>query len=65
MEFHSFSVLMSLYYRENPIYLNECLNSLNDQTLPADEIVIVYDGPVGEELEKVVNKWERILPIKK
>ncbi|MDU6106811.1 MAG: glycosyltransferase [Klebsiella pneumoniae] len=65
MEFHSFSVLMSLYYRENPIYLNECLNSLNNQTLPADEIVIVYDGPVGEELEKVVNKWERILPIKK
>ncbi|MCU8082683.1 glycosyltransferase [Shewanella sp. SM23] len=35
-----------------------------DQTLPASEIVLVFDGEVGIELEEVVNKWIQILPIK-
>ncbi|MDB2386523.1 glycosyltransferase, partial [Shewanella sp.] len=31
---------------------------------PASEIVLVLDGPVGEELENVVKKWVQLLPIK-
>lgn len=42
-----FSVLMSLYVKENPLYLRECFESLQQQTLPADEIVLVFDGPVS------------------
>lgn len=45
-----FSVLMSLYVKENPQYLRECFESLVAQTHPADEIVLVFDGAVTPEL---------------
>lgn len=59
-----FSVLMSLYIKENPQYLRECLVSLCEQTVPADEIVFVFDGAVTAELEKVVDEFLPQLPIK-
>lgn len=59
-----FSVLMSLYIKEKPEYLHECLLSLSKQTLNADEIVLVYDGPITKELENVVSSWLELLPIK-
>ena len=43
-----FSVLMSVYAKESPLFLKEALESLRNQTLPAAEIVIVKDGPIGE-----------------
>lgn len=55
-----FSVLMSLYSRENPEYLRQCLQSLVVQTRPADQIVLVYDGDVGEELEAVVAEFTQL-----
>ncbi|WP_323897991.1 glycosyltransferase [Aeromonas caviae] len=59
-----FSVLMSLYIKEQSNYLYESLESLYNQTKPADEIVIVYDGPVGDELTGVISYWMEKLPIK-
>ncbi|XWY22219.1 glycosyltransferase family 2 protein [Bisgaard Taxon 45] len=59
-----FSVLMSLYVKENSLYLRDCLDSLQQQTLPADEIVLVFDGPVSAALEAVVQQFEPRLPIK-
>lgn len=58
-----FSVLMSLYSRENPEYLYQCLHSLVEQTYVADQIVLVYDGDVGEVLEAVVAKFTEQLPL--
>lgn len=58
-----FSVLMSLYYKEVPEYLNECLESLAVQTCPATEIVIVKDGLLTEELEKILSLWQNKLPL--
>ncbi|HCT5819430.1 glycosyltransferase [Citrobacter sedlakii] len=58
-----FSVLMSLYIREKAENLHHCLQSLYNQTLHADEIVLVYDGPISEDLENVVNHWMTYLPI--
>lgn len=60
-----FSVLMSLYIKENAQHLDECLASLAAQTLAADEIVIVLDGPITDELEHTLNAWQSKLPIKK
>ncbi len=57
-----FSVLMSLYIKENPQYLRECLESLVAQTCPADEVVLVFDGAVTPELEAVVAEFESKLP---
>ena len=59
-----FSVLMSLYIKENPQYLKECFESLKNQTLPATEIVVLFDGAVTAELEAIVTGYEAILPIK-
>ena len=36
-----FSVLMSLYIKENPQFLRECFESLVAQIRQADEIVLV------------------------
>ncbi|WP_034943048.1 glycosyltransferase family 2 protein [Erwinia oleae] len=59
-----FSVLISLYNREKPENLDQCLESLQQQTLPADEIVIVYDGPVSDALKAVVDRYTASLPLK-
>lgn len=52
-----FSVLMSVYYKEKPEYLQECLESLLRQTTLADEWVIVKDGPLSPELDEVLEKY--------
>ena len=56
------SVLMSVYKSEKPAYLDRSLQSVwDDQTLKPNEIILVQDGPVGEELEAVINKWKEKL----
>lgn len=52
-----FSVLMSLYFKEKPEYLRECMESVLNQTVLPDEIVIVKDGPLTEELEQVLCEY--------
>lgn len=58
-----FSVLMSLYIKEMPSNLERCLESLMQQTLIADEVVIVYDGSITKELDDIVNKYIDLLNI--
>ena len=53
----SFSVLMSLYFKENPIYLELSLKSIFEQTLKPDQVVLVLDGPIGDELKSVVERF--------
>lgn len=52
-----FSVLLSVYFRENPEYLAVALQSLIEQKLCPDQIVIVKDGQLGESLEVVISKF--------
>lgn len=52
-----FSVLMSLYYKESPHYLDESLNSIFTNTILPTQVVLVLDGPIGEELQNVVDKY--------
>lgn len=54
---------MSVYDQESPDYLAQCLESLVMQTRPAEEILIVKDGPLGEELEAVLQQYARRLPM--
>lgn len=61
---NEFSVLMSLYNGEKSSYLDECFESLSFQTLTPTEIVLVIDGPIRNELRKVIIDWSSILPIK-
>lgn len=57
-----FSVLMSIYGEENPQYLTQCLDSLLLQSLPADEWVIVEDGPLTEGLYEVLDLYDQQFP---
>ncbi len=53
-----FSVLMSVYAKENPAYLEQALESnLLNQTVRPSELVLVKDGPLTPELDAVVNRW--------
>lgn len=58
-----FTVLMSVYYKEDPKYLDESLNSLSVQTFQSNEIILVIDGKIPDELLTVINKWIQLLPI--
>lgn len=58
-----FSVLMSVYAKEHPEYLSTCFDSLCCQTLLADEIVLVVDGPIGAQLQAVIDEYRERLPL--
>ena len=53
-----FSVLMSVYAGDNADDLAEAIESLFNQTAEPDEVVIVVDGPVGGEIEAVIEKTQ-------
>lgn len=53
----NFSVLMSIYFKEKPEFLKQSLDSILQQTVMPTEIVIVKDGKLTEELEKVLSLY--------
>src|SRR5690606_30610444 len=53
-----FSVLMSVYKKDNPIWLKEALDSMVNQTLLPSEILIVQDGPITEELSNILTEYQ-------
>lgn len=58
-----FSVLISVYYKEIPRYLDRALQSItDDQVLKPNEIVLVKDGPLTKELDEVIEKYEKKYP---
>lgn len=58
-----YSVLMSLYKKEHPEYLRLALDSMINQTIKPDEIVLVEDGPLTDELYKIVDEYKDLLHI--
>jgi len=57
-----FSVLMSVYRAESAKYLNEALHSVwFEQSLKPSQIVVVRDGPLTEDLDAVLRKWNQSL----
>ena len=57
-----FSVLMSTYAKDSPLFLKEALISIKNQTLKASQIVIIKDGKLSKKLEDVINSFNE-LPI--
>ena len=53
---------MSLYKKERPEYLRPAIDSMLDQTIMPDEIVIVEDGPLTDELYAAVNEYVNSYP---
>lgn len=59
-----YSVLMSLYKKENPEYLRIAIDSMLNQTVAPDEIVLVEDGPLTDELYAVLDDYPILHRIK-
>lgn len=52
-----FSVLMSVYKNEKVAFFKEAMNSVIDQTMPPEEIVLVRDGVVYQELQEAIDEY--------
>lgn len=54
-----FSVLMPVYFKDDPIFFDKALHSIvTEQTLKPSEIVVIVDGPVGKDLELIIDNWK-------
>ncbi len=54
-----FSVLMSVYKKEKPEFLYLAIKSIwEDQILKPSEIVLVKDGPLGNDLNNCIDIWK-------
>lgn len=58
---NSYSVLMSLYKDEKPMFLSLSLKSILNQSIPPKEIVLVIDGPIGKDLKAVLVQFQEFL----
>lgn len=54
-----FSVLMSVYKNDKTEYVKIALNSILNQTLKPDQYVIMIDGPIDDDLKKLLLKYEK------
>ncbi len=61
----AFSVAMSVYKNDNPEHFDRALKSITEeQTIKPNEIVLVVDGPVASEIDKVIEKYSNLVNMK-
>ncbi len=62
MNIENYSVLMSVYYKDNPDWLVESIESILKQTIKTDDFVIIEDGKLTDALENVIKEYEKKYP---
>lgn len=58
-DYKGYSVLMSVYHKEKPEYLEQAIASIQAQTLPTDDFVLVCDDPLNAVLDTVIAKKQQ------
>ena len=58
-----YSVLMSIYYKEDSTYFKQSLESILSQTVRTDDLVLVCDGPLTPELDAVIEEYIQENPV--
>lgn len=53
----SYSVLMSVYMKEEPKFLETSINSMLNQTVKPEQIILVKDGPLTKELDDIIEEY--------
>ena len=53
-----FSVSMCVYGKDDPSHFQDAVNSILDQTAKPSEVVLVVDGPIPQELDSIIKKFE-------
>lgn len=64
MEHQKFSVAMCVYGGDNAEWFQVAVNSVLNQTVPPDEVVLVVDGPVPDALDFVICGYEQMTQFK-
>ena len=59
----TFTVLQSVYRKDNPDFLAQSLQSIAGNTLLPQKVVLVKDGTLTPELESVIAEWQERLPL--
>ncbi len=59
---YQYSVLMSVYHKENAEYLRTAMDSIWNQTISTDDFVLVCDGPLNTELDSVIENMQAAHP---
>ena len=62
MMIKDYSVLMSVYFKENPEWLSNSIKSMLEQTVFPEEFLIVKDGPLTLELDAVIERYVNEYP---
>lgn len=57
-----YSVLMSVYVKDNPAYLKTAIDSMLTQSIKPSEIVLVEDGPLTEALYQIIENFKKQCP---
>jgi glycosyltransferase involved in cell wall biosynthesis len=57
------TLLGSVYRGEKPSQLRDALNSVVAQTRPAEQVVLVCDGPLSPELDAVLEEFAPRMPL--
>ena len=60
---NDFSVLISIYHKENPAYFREALDSVFSQTIQPNELILIEDGALTPELFAVIEEYKAKYPI--
>ena len=55
----NYSVLMSVYKNDNPLYLEESIKCILNQTIKTNDFVIIKDGKLTKELDEIVEKYSK------
>jgi glycosyltransferase involved in cell wall biosynthesis len=53
-----YSVLMSIYRKETASFFRTAIESIANQTIPPSQIVLVEDGPLTNELDKEIERFQ-------
>ena len=54
-----FSVCMSVYNGDNAHWFKEAVDSIIQQSIKPNEIILVVDGPVGEDINEIIYNYEK------
>ena len=53
----SYSVLMTVYIKDNPEYVKLSIESMLNQTIKTNDFVLVLDGSITSELDSMISSF--------
>ena len=61
-KYPAYSVLMTVYKKDNPDYFRQSLQSMLTQSVKPNEVVVITDGIIPNELERVIDDLDKKYP---